>query len=1017
MAAKSPLKELLCGICHEDLLAQDGAEIGELECPHRFCYPCIAKWAEIENSCPFCKKRFARLRRKRLAPRAALAGLDASAELPGVYLDTQQVEQRNQRVAFEDPQFQQWLETVACLVCGGGDDEDQLLLCDECDRACHTFCAGLQEIPSGEWYCPRCEQRRRGRGRQRGQRRARAEAVELLDSSQESDEEGRRPTQRRRTAAAGSGRRTRSGAAAGGRRRGAAAGGGSRAANDDLSDFVVPDESEVDSDWLEDDAPADQARRSSARGRSGAARDAAAAPRRRGMGAQRSGSGAAHGGRARRQRQVASSKGSDESTHDQFQDSEPEADYTDSEASSDEGAGQEDWEEEDERPLLARLQRRARAQPSNGSRRSGGGRASRARGRAGATAADASTSRPASAAGRKARVDDLDAPTRAHRDVAALAASWDDLRQGSTTFAELRRSASGGSGRAAAEAQPPRRRLVRAGALAGSSSGGRRGAAPGAASSADVVDLLDSPSPGLLRSGRAGRSPAGAAAAADEELAWQAMQAALEEGAGQQRQRGRARQRQVVHSPAGGCGNDDDEDLDVPLAVRLTREIAAARQRGSQFVPRQQQQQQQQAAPPSTGRRTVRDMRLMAAAARGGTATPGSGGLGSAGRAAIRIPRMRGFDDAGAGGRSGGQGSTSSRAPPQPPQQQQEQNRNPFVRFQCNGGSGGDSGRLAGGGHSDGARWDSYPRQAPSHHPARHSSPQPLHRRNSSPQPLHRRNSSPQPLHRRNSSPQPLHRRNSSPQPLHRRDSSPQPMDRGRPAGSGEFSFATQQMPQRAVAPVGAYQQPAPSWQQQQQQQRQEARHSWVQRQNGSTATPGVLIGGAPAGFGFQFAGSGGQQPPPGQQQPGSVRRGSAAHAPADSTAVPWQLQGQQRPAPPVQLAPHPQLLHQQHGAAPTAQQAQQQQAQQQHAQPSQAQQQRQGQLSKQAILDRVKPLLKQRMQEGLLSRDTFKQAAKSSVARLFEAQQAPGWQGLSDGAVEGAVAEAVRHVVDGPPS
>lgn len=35
MAAKSPLKELLCGICHDDLLAHDGAEIGELECPHR----------------------------------------------------------------------------------------------------------------------------------------------------------------------------------------------------------------------------------------------------------------------------------------------------------------------------------------------------------------------------------------------------------------------------------------------------------------------------------------------------------------------------------------------------------------------------------------------------------------------------------------------------------------------------------------------------------------------------------------------------------------------------------------------------------------------------------------------------------------------------------------------------------------------------------------------------------------------------------------------------------------------
>lgn len=68
-------------------------------CTCRFCFPCISKWAEIENSCPFCKQRFAQLRRKRLAPRSVLlagGGLDPAGELPGTYVDCQQVEERNQ---------------------------------------------------------------------------------------------------------------------------------------------------------------------------------------------------------------------------------------------------------------------------------------------------------------------------------------------------------------------------------------------------------------------------------------------------------------------------------------------------------------------------------------------------------------------------------------------------------------------------------------------------------------------------------------------------------------------------------------------------------------------------------------------------------------------------------------------------------------------------------------------------------------------------------------------------------
>lgn len=62
----------------------------------------------------------------------------------------------------------------ACYVCGIGDNEDQLLVCDKCDyKICHISCCGLAQIPEGEWTCQFCleieqnEQRRRKKCKRR----------------------------------------------------------------------------------------------------------------------------------------------------------------------------------------------------------------------------------------------------------------------------------------------------------------------------------------------------------------------------------------------------------------------------------------------------------------------------------------------------------------------------------------------------------------------------------------------------------------------------------------------------------------------------------------------------------------------------------------------------------------------------------------------------------------------------------------------------------------------------------
>uniref|UniRef100_A0A8C3U7I1 Bromodomain adjacent to zinc finger domain protein 2B n=1 Tax=Catharus ustulatus TaxID=91951 RepID=A0A8C3U7I1_CATUS len=47
---------------------------------------------------------------------------------------------------------------VYCQICRKGDNEELLLLCDGCDKGCHTYChrPKISTIPDGDWFCPAC---------------------------------------------------------------------------------------------------------------------------------------------------------------------------------------------------------------------------------------------------------------------------------------------------------------------------------------------------------------------------------------------------------------------------------------------------------------------------------------------------------------------------------------------------------------------------------------------------------------------------------------------------------------------------------------------------------------------------------------------------------------------------------------------------------------------------------------------------------------------------------------------
>ncbi|KAG8230225.1 hypothetical protein J437_LFUL010853 [Ladona fulva] len=139
-----------CPICLKSLRGPGGAEVGSPEgCQHCFCVPCIQEWAKNVNTCPVDRHEFSEIvvldgvcgkeiRRLRIPRKTRSSGTQDDDDVTLI----SQIE--------EDPTY--------CEVCGSGDREDSLLLCDGCDRGYHLECLipPLTSVPIEEWFCPSC---------------------------------------------------------------------------------------------------------------------------------------------------------------------------------------------------------------------------------------------------------------------------------------------------------------------------------------------------------------------------------------------------------------------------------------------------------------------------------------------------------------------------------------------------------------------------------------------------------------------------------------------------------------------------------------------------------------------------------------------------------------------------------------------------------------------------------------------------------------------------------------------
>ncbi|MCJ1249935.1 hypothetical protein MMC30_007161 [Trapelia coarctata] len=117
-----------------------------LPCGHNLHDECLKPWVERANSCPICRQNFNQV--------------ELSATIGGSVISSYAVSDRVQ-VADQDPSVvledYDDPESAPCPVCGNGDHEEVLILCDGCDMGYHTYCVDLDSVPVGRWFCADCE--------------------------------------------------------------------------------------------------------------------------------------------------------------------------------------------------------------------------------------------------------------------------------------------------------------------------------------------------------------------------------------------------------------------------------------------------------------------------------------------------------------------------------------------------------------------------------------------------------------------------------------------------------------------------------------------------------------------------------------------------------------------------------------------------------------------------------------------------------------------------------------------
>ncbi|KLJ13772.1 hypothetical protein EMPG_11313 [Blastomyces silverae] len=134
----APLLEMVVKSPQVDTGTDSGKIAHLLPCGHNLHDDCLKPWVERANSCPICRQNFNMVELTD-TDRVQVAEIDPSMIMDDLVDDS---------------------DSQPCPICGYDDNEEVLLLCDGCDVAIHTYCVGLDSVPSGPWHCSQCETQR-----------------------------------------------------------------------------------------------------------------------------------------------------------------------------------------------------------------------------------------------------------------------------------------------------------------------------------------------------------------------------------------------------------------------------------------------------------------------------------------------------------------------------------------------------------------------------------------------------------------------------------------------------------------------------------------------------------------------------------------------------------------------------------------------------------------------------------------------------------------------------------------
>lgn len=138
-----------------------------LPCGHNLHNECLKPWVERANSCPICRRNFNEVELKtsllgkpvrpiQVRSQTDLCMCVGSTLSSYAVQDKQQVADLDPDMLFEEEEEEYEELSEACLICDRFNYDDILLLCDGCDGCFHTYCVGLDAVPSGAWFCQNC---------------------------------------------------------------------------------------------------------------------------------------------------------------------------------------------------------------------------------------------------------------------------------------------------------------------------------------------------------------------------------------------------------------------------------------------------------------------------------------------------------------------------------------------------------------------------------------------------------------------------------------------------------------------------------------------------------------------------------------------------------------------------------------------------------------------------------------------------------------------------------------------